>query len=222
MKRVILVAVAAESEARAVLDGLGGGRTPPEWGSTRAGPFEVLRTGVGKANAAGAVARLLDPTVHRLVLSVGLGGALPGSDLSVGDVVVASVSVFSDEGIATPDGFSDAAAMGFAPAPGLPGCALPAETDLAADLPGVAGAVVGVVATVSTCSGTDRHADETVRRTGAIAEAMEGAAVGLAAWRVGVPHGEIRVVSNTTGDRAHQVWDVPAALLRLGAVFGPC
>jgi len=218
MQRAVLVAVAAEPEVRAVLDALDNAPMPPEWGLVRAGPFEVLRTGVGKANAAGAVARSLDPDAHRLVLSVGLGGALPGSDLGVGDVVVASASVFADEGIATPGGFSDAAAMGFPPAAG--GCSLPAVTDLAADLPGVGDAAVGVVATVSTCSGTDRAAHETVRRTGAVVEAMEGAAVGLAALRAGVPHGEVRIVSNTTGDRTHQVWDVPAALSRLGAGFG--
>ena len=44
---------------------------------------------------------------------------------------------------------------------------------------------VGPVACVSTCSGTDEAAHEVVRRTSSLVEAMEGAAAGLAARRVG-------------------------------------
>jgi futalosine hydrolase len=80
----------------------------------------------------------------------------------------------------------------------------------------------GVIATVATCSGTDALAVEVERRTGAIAEAMEGAAVVHAALRLGLPGGEVRVISNSTGDRAKQQWDIArafAAMHTLGARF---
>jgi futalosine hydrolase len=53
-------------------------------------------------------------------------------------------------------------------------------------------------------------------RTGAVAEAMEGAAVVHAALRAGVPGLEVRAISNTTGDRPTQRWDMPAAFAALG------
>jgi futalosine hydrolase len=75
---------------------------------------------------------------------------------------------------------------------------------------------VGPIATVATCSGTDEAAESIPRRTGALAEAMEGAAVVHAARRLGTPALEIRAISNTTGDRAEQVWDLDRALSALG------
>ena len=70
----------------------------------------------------------------------------------------------------------------------------------------------GRIATVATCSGSDLQAELIARRTSAIAEAMEGAAVVHAARRLGVPAIEIRTISNTTGDRQHQQWDLDGAL----------
>ncbi|MBL8760085.1 MAG: hypothetical protein JNL50_02165, partial [Phycisphaerae bacterium] len=62
----ILIAVAAGREARAVLDALSpDAPTPDEWCivsvGAAVGAVDVLRTGVGKSNAAGATARFLDP-----------------------------------------------------------------------------------------------------------------------------------------------------------------
>ncbi len=80
----------------------------------------------------------------------------------------------------------------------------------------------GPVATVSWCSGSEACARGVVNRTGAIAEAMEGAAVALSARRVSptIRTGELRVISNSTGDRADQRWALEESLERLGDVFG--
>lgn len=219
-----LLVVADSAEARAVCDGVGvGARELKPWRlETLNSRVDLLLTGVGKANAAGAAARSLDPDRHSAVLSLGVAGALPGSQLCVCDVVVATESVFADEGVATDAGFSDIASMGFPIAPGA-GCAIPASVDLI-DALAARAAALGPIATVSTCSGTDDLARAIVTRTGALAEAMEGAAVGLATARVGASRGrtirfaEVRVISNATGDRARQGWDMPAALDRLGAL----
>jgi nucleoside phosphorylase len=55
-------------------------------------------------------------------------------------------------------------------------------------------------------------------RTGALVEDMESAAVGLAAHRLGLAFACVRVVSNRTGNRAEQGWDLGRAFAVLEAV----
>jgi futalosine hydrolase len=108
-------------------------------------------------------------------------------------------------------------ALGFPLGP-FPGNRAPASPAVLAGLRGVVNHV-GPIATVATCSGTAAAADEVRRRTGAIAEAMEGAAVVSTAVKLGVLAGELRAVSNTTGDRASQQWDLDAAIRALAAAL---
>jgi len=55
---------------------------------TVAGPsITVLRIGVGPVNAAYTLTRFLVEHPARAVVTVGIGGAYPGSGLEVGDVV---------------------------------------------------------------------------------------------------------------------------------------
>jgi futalosine hydrolase len=184
--------------------------------------LDVVQSGVGKANAAGAVARFTDSARHRAVISLGIAGALPApAPLSLLDVVVGRSSWFADEGIATASGFRSMSDAGFPPRDDLPGDAIAADAALLDDASRWA-QVIDAIATVSTCSGTDELAAEVARRYGprpqAMAEAMEGAAAGLIAWRLRIPFLEVRVISNTTGDRARQRWDIPGALRVLGEV----
>lgn len=216
----MVLAVASAKEFAALARGLGiSADVAGVWErvDARAGVSLVL-TGVSKSNAAAGVARVLDPARDGLVLSVGIAGALPGDDAaSIGEVVVATSCVFSDEGLVSSDGFQDCAAMGF-PMGEFAGSAVPVDMDAARGLCAALGARQGAIATVSTCSGTDEGAREVVRRTGAIAEAMEGAACALVARRLGVGAGEVRVISNTTGERSRQIWDVRRALHELERV----
>ena len=147
-------------------------------------------------------------------------------------VVVASASGYADEGAITPSGFMDMATLGFPMWDGARAdkgrCSAiatdPALRDALASTLRVSlhdRVHVGGIATVSTCSGTDASARDTAARTGAVAEAMEGAAVAHALGpRGGVVAGfaEIRVISNTTGDRDRQVWDLPGSLAMLTRV----
>lgn len=218
----LLIVVAAPVEAKAILRGLGadGSGIGVAWELVRTGRHDVVVCGVGKASCAGGVARVLDPAVHRGVLSLGIGGALPGSGLELGDIVIGRASVFADEGIETPGGYQGLAEMGFPVGMGIEDDRLKGD-GVACDLElglgdRLGGGVVrsGVIATVSTCSGTDVRAREVAQRTGAVCEGMEGAAAGLCARRISgaVGFGEVRVVSNTTGDRTRQRWDLRGAL----------
>ena len=201
-----MVAVAAPREAEAVLRGLKEA-SRPEF-------FELIETGVGKAAAAAGVAVRLTRPVSAVV-SIGIGGALPHASLPLLASVFAEWSVFGDEGVDAGDRFISLEKMSFGLfGPG--GRALP-DAGLASLLRSSCEHAAGV-ATVSSCSGTDAAAARIAARTGAGVECMEGAAVGLAAMRAGVPFAELRVISNTTGDRDRQVWDLEGSLERLSAL----
>lgn len=217
-----LIAIAAPRELDAVLSAFAyAGDEPMLWQCvSMSDGIDLVWTGVGKANASGAVARVLDPNRHLGVLSVGIAGALPGSRCKLGDVVCASSSIFGDEGIQTPGGFESCAQMGFSP--------FDNRSDSITHDPEVIEWLsshcdhVGPVACVSICSGTDPAAAEIAMRTSAIAEAMEGASASLACYRVdgSLRTGELRVISNTTGDRERQLWDLDGALHKLTEVLG--
>lgn len=222
--KMILIVVAAPNEFQAICKGVGAPMpdAPPYWTPLPlTSAAEIVLSGVGKANAAGAAARSYDKMRHAGLLSLGIAGSLPivgphGRPLRLGEVVAAERCVFADEGVWTPEGFTDIAALGF-PLGEFSGGAVPVDEKMLSELRRVSD-VVGRVATVSSCSGTDKAAADMARRTGVIAEGMEGAAVALVGHRMGVPSGEVRVISNTTGNRATQTWDIRGAFARLGEV----
>ncbi len=152
-----------------------------------------------------------------MVISTGVCGSLPGSRLSNSDVVIATNSCYADEGMVAESGFRSIASMGF-PLGNFSDAGVACEPGLAARCRAL-GFREGPIATVSTCSGTDKAAEAVAARTGAIAEAMEGAAIGQVCVRLVVAFGELRSVSNNTGDRARQVWELDRALAALTAAF---
>lgn len=198
----LLIVTAVDAEARAI------------------GPHDGVRTivsGAGRTNAAAATTEQIlksrDRAPFDAVLSIGVAGALPGSGLKIGDLIVASACIYAEEGIVTSRGFAGMDGLGF-PLGDFEGNAVPVDEDLL-DRLGTA-FPIGPIATVATCSGTDAAAETIARRTGASAEAMEGAAVVHAARRLQVPAIEIRTISNTTGDRKRQQWDLEAGLRAIG------
>lgn len=183
--------------------------------------FDLIRSGVGKASSAAATARALTLSSYRSAISVGIAGSLPcDSSIKIAQSIAATRSSFSDEGIGVPDGFVPISEIGFAPfADGQMGIDHDPElTNLLATISDTQ----GIIATVSWCSGDDGCAKGVSTRTGALAEAMEGAAVAVAAKMVDpdICTGELRVISNTTGNRANQIWNLDAALSTLTHVLG--
>ncbi|MBL0921339.1 MAG: futalosine hydrolase [Phycisphaerales bacterium] len=215
-----LIVVAARAEAEAVTRAFALEGDPREWTATRLDHrLDLLLTGIGKANAAGAVARCLGADTYRAVVNLGVCGSLPdlaGRMLPPGEAALGTAAAFADEGLLSPEGFRDVAEMGFGPLSDLPGggVSIPCDAALVRALSALGG-LSGTIATVSTCSGTDALALEIARRSGAPVEAMEGAAIALVSARLRTPFAEWRVVSNTTGDRARQRWDLRLALSRL-------
>ncbi|MGI9013086.1 MAG: futalosine hydrolase [Phycisphaerales bacterium] len=174
----------------------------------------LIVSGIGRTNAAAATTEaILQHGPFELAVSSGIAGALPGSNLSIGDIIAATACVYAEEGIISPEGFGDVTVLGF-PLGNFAGNSVPCSAAHVALLP--SDIARGRIATVATCSGTDDAAEIVSARTGAVAEAMEGAAVVHAALRLHVPGLEIRAISNTTGDRDRQTWDIEKALKSLG------
>ncbi len=221
--QIILIVVAAPAEAAAICSGLrlsaspAAGPAPSNWPLTPITPnIDLLETGVGKVNAAAATALRADPQRHALILNLGIAGALrPLTALPLGSAVLATSSAYADEGVLTPTGFQSVPDMGFPLGP-FTGTAIPAHPALLAALSPLAHSA-GPIATVSTCSGTDPLAAAIRDRSSAIAEAMEGAAIAhtLARLHPALPFAEMRIISNSTGDRPRQHWDIPLAFRKL-------
>lgn len=179
---------------------------------------KVIVGGIGRTNAAAATTEAI--LRHRgsitAIISAGVAGALPESNLAPGDCLVASACIYHEEGIICPSGFANMASLGFSLGD-FEGNLVPVDEDLLEALS--AAFAIGPIATVATCSGSAAAAAEVQRRTGALAEAMEGAAVVHAARRLRVPAIELRAISNTTGDRAQQMWDLKRGLDALGVAI---
>lgn len=183
-------------------------------------PVIVCAGGVGKINAACATTALIERHQPGLVINTGCGGAYPGSNLSIGDLTVASEEFLGDEGVLTVDGWQDLRAMA------LPSLvrgnrlfhnAIPLSqhaTEKAMQLADYYGVTLtrGRFVTVSTCSGTRRRGEELAAALHGIAENMEGAAVAQVCLRYGIDCLEIRGISNHVEDRNMKAWDIPRAV----------
>jgi futalosine hydrolase len=252
----LLIAVASAAEAALVAKALGLGDEKPsaDWQVVSSEKFTLLQTGVGKANAAGAVAfelalRLEAGKKYAGVLSLGIAGSL-SSDVVIGDTVYASSVAFADEGIPfiveqdwTNEELSDIPGANTSKASSLGDGYRSASsssssrewTSLEASgwaktkfycsevpwslfLSGTA-KHVGIVATVSTISGTDELAQAYRERTLALAEDMEGAAVAQVCERLHVPFGNLRVISNMCGNREVNKLDIPGSFKVLGQLI---
>lgn len=233
---LFLLLAATRRELEPLLDRIrdlrrGGGSCPAWSGRWQEAPVLAAETGVGKANAAFALGRLLAELDVGAVFQCGCGGGYPQAGVAVEDVVVATKEVFADEGVLSEQGFLDLRQIGLPLAngeepgsiynelplappspplpPGLDGSS--AATRVALD--GAAGASLwcGPVVTVSTCTGTRERADELYRRWSPLAEAMEGAAAALACRRQGLAFVEVRGISNLVGPRDRAAWRIDAA-----------
>ena len=220
-----LLIVAAPAEARAALAAFNrqDEQIAPWQPEPLAPHLELLLTGVGKANAAAALAYAFNPAHHAIAINLGVAGMLPGSGLALAHSVLAEHSIYADEGGITPQGFVDIAEMGFPPELMVGVDATVAKQtppNLLAALKPLADHIADI-ATVSTCSGTDDAAWLVKQRTAAAAEAMEGAALAFTAAPLTredttpLPFAELRIISNPTGDRDTQRWNIKDALTRL-------
>lgn len=185
-------------------------------------PVILAVTGIGKVNTAAAITSLLERFEPELLINTGCAGAYPGSELAVGDLVMATGEMYGDEGVLAPDGWHSLELIGI-PAVERNGeryfNAFPLtqwaldKADYVADAAGLT-LRRGLFVTVSTASGTQMRGEELFRRFGGICESMEGGAAAQVALLYGVDCLEIRGVSNLVEDRDLSRWDIALAVER--------
>ncbi len=182
--------------------------------------LQVLVTGVGAVRAAAATALALQNQPCAALLHVGVGGAYPASGLPVGALVTAASECDPQSGILTPDGYRDLGGLGFPLTTAFP-------NRIVFDNPWADWVAQQVVpaprlpfATVQCCSGTNAASEMMASRAAAAVENMEGLAVAWTAGRFGVPYAALRAISNLTGDRDRQQWNLPAAQAVLARAVG--
>jgi futalosine hydrolase len=222
----VLVVCAVADEARAVMRHLG------EATATTVGPYRMaartltadddvlgpaprsdvvtLVSGIGEAAAAAATATALalDPSIGAVV-NAGIAGGL-STRAPIGGVVVASRIIAADLGAEEPG--SPGARIPLT-ALGYDGGTIEPDPDLVRRAAALTSAEVGTILTVSTVTASaERIADFVRTHPDALAEAMEGHGVAVAAAAHGLPMLELRTVSNPIGVRDPRDWDIDGAL----------
>jgi futalosine hydrolase len=209
----LLIAAAAYPEVVAVLSGLRVVENVQRgrWHSYRYNAVTVLHTGVGKANAAGAVAAELGwakarGTPYAAVLSIGISGSY--DVLAIGAVIRADVAILADEGLEDAGGFESIEDRGWATTRFF----LPSQDFHDALQPDC----VGGVATISAISGSPALAAEYLRRTEAVAEDMETAALAIVCEQMNVPLTALRIIANHCGEPSS--WNAQAGFDKIAEV----
>lgn len=190
-----------QAEKEAVLRGLG-----------ETDRFVAKIAGVGSPAAAARSTAALMTGAYDLVVNAGIAGGFMNR-AAVGSIVVADEIIAADLGAETENGgFSDLDRLGL----GSSRIQLKAELVecVRAALESTKRPVMkGSILTVSTVTGSKETAEALASRAPkAVAEAMEGYGVAVAAQQLGVPMLEIRTISNSVGPRNRAEWRIEEAL----------
>lgn len=180
------------------------------------GDSGVVRLGVGKVAAAVTMLEVLRAERPDAVLLFGIAGAYPDRHrqkpprVGIRELCLSGSDQFGDEGVMTPNGFQDLAALELGDVGPYA-----ADAALVARIGGLLDAAIVRGCTVSTCSGTEELSETMAVRSNADIETMEGAAVAWVCRRLAVPFVQLRCISNWTGDRAQGEWDIAGAVAML-------
>ncbi|ADU29130.1 futalosine hydrolase [Evansella cellulosilytica] len=195
----ILVMTAVDAERQAVLRGLKENTS-----------ITVTVAGVGPAEAAANTAIALSKGHYDLVISMGIAGGFVNK-APVGSVVIADQIIHADLGAESSEGFLPVEQLGFGTSKVTVDEQLMKNMLLALEKL-EASVRIGSILTLSTVTGTKQTADVLQQRyPHAVAEAMEGFGVAIAAEQFGLPCMEIRAISNPIGPRDREAWKIKEA-----------
>ena len=186
-------------------------------GATAAGQrMELLLTGIGQTTTAINLTRFLERETPQAILMIGCGGCYPNSGLHIGDLALATQEIFGDLGTMTEQGFLPLENMNIPVMP-PPIQRIKLESSLQQSVASLLQKtsdgqphrlLSGPFVTVNTCSGQSQLSSELETRTGGICENMEGAAAAQVCSLYQVPFLELRGISNPTGTRDPEQWDL--------------
>jgi futalosine hydrolase len=202
--RRILIMTSVEAERDAILRGIGSDSR-----------IDVKLAGVGPISAGIQTAKALTADDYDLVINMGIAGGFTDK-AEVGSLVIANEIVSADLGAESPEGFITLDELGFGAS-----TRVKADSDLVQILLEVMkeeniSVQAGNILTLSTVTGTAETTSKLQQREpGALAEAMEGYGVAMAAKEFGLPVLEIRSISNPIGPRDRSAWRIKDALVTL-------
>jgi len=218
----ILVLGATALETAGLLDHPGaygphGQRWPDlQHGSVLGTPVLLAASGVGKANAAAAVASVAAGWPGRVagVLQLGIGGAYPGSGLALGDVTLAHSEFDLDLGVGARPDWSGLESLGF------PAFVehhqelnrLGLESELLQLLRDACALASQAFATSDSVTHSPALAAAIAEAHQVAVESMEGVAAAQAAAAFALPFIELRAISNLVDDRDKRRWRVAEAV----------
>ena len=190
----------------------------------------LAHSGVGQTAMAIRLTRLLENYPCSAVLLCGCGGSYPGSGLQIGDLALAGEELHGDLGVATAETFIPLNQLDI---PQNRQLMPPLQQSFNLDSPllgwarrQLPKAICGTFVTINCCSGHQQLSTELQERSGGLCENMEGAAAAQVCAEFSLPLLELRGISNPTGTRDPQFWDIQAGaeaaqrgLLQLLAVW---
>lgn len=169
--------------------------------------------GVGSMLMTMQLTRFLSSYRPEAILLCGCGGSYPDSELAVGDLALAKAETYGDCGATTDTGFIPLEELKISQEPRY---APIFQQSYNLDTPLLQNAVrllpeagCGTFVTVNNCSNSYQLSRQLQQQTGGICENMEGAAVAQVCAEFSIPLLELRGISNPTGTRANQLWDIP-------------
>jgi len=179
-------------------------------------PVVVGHGGIGAMLMAMQLTRILTELRPEAIILCGCGGSYPDSGLDIGDLALADSETYGDCGVTTASGFIPMEQLNIpqqAPLAPLFQQSYHLDTPLlerAAQL--LPQARCGPFVTVNNCSGTPELSRHLQQQTRGICENMEGAAAAQVCAEFSCPFVEVRGISNPTGTRADEMWDIPLGM----------
>ncbi len=178
----------------------------------------LINTGIGKVNASHAATVVAGNYPVGKIINLGVGGAYSGSGLGPGEIAIATMEIFGDDGVFTSKGWKDMKEIGI---PVIQKgrkkyyneflLSRPPSSLLKAQDNGVVKIKSGPFITVGSASGTQKRARELENRFCGICENMEGAAIAQVCTMYGLPMIEVRGISNIVGIRDKRRWRLKEA-----------
>ncbi|MBY6038180.1 futalosine hydrolase [Fictibacillus nanhaiensis] len=199
--RRILIMTSVSAEREAILRGIG---TDPR--------IDVRLAGVGPISAGIQTAKALTANKYDFVINMGIAGGFV-QKAEIGSVVIADEILCADLGAESGEGFIPLDELGFGESTRMK--VDHESVQVLTDALKRAGlsAQTGTILTLSTVTGTRETSSELLERVPmAVAEAMEGYGVAMAAKEFGVPALEVRSISNPIGPRDRSAWRIKEAL----------
>lgn len=179
-------------------------------------PVVVGHSGVGAMLMAMQLTRFLIEVQPGAVLLCGCGGSYPDSGLNIGDLALAGSETYGDCGVTTSTGFIPLEQLNIPQQHHLAPL-FQQSYDLDSPLYKQAARLLpqahcGPFVTVNSCSGTPELSRQLQQQTAGICENMEGAAAAQVCAEFSCPLVEVRGVSNPTGTRADELWNIPLGM----------